>query len=115
MKFVLGLIVGVGGAWLYRAWGQLNMPDDAPDFVERARESISNIASAAAPRAAEIIDQTPIPPHAEDVASSAPSTAGPPMEAAGPVAATGPKARTKPRRSGTQPTGDAAPEADQSV
>src|SRR6202040_3838812 len=98
MKFVLGLIVGVGGAWLYRAWGQLNMPDDAPEFVERARESISNIASAAAPRAAEIIDQTPIPPHAEDVAGAAPSTAEQPNDVASPQPASGQKAPPKPRR-----------------
>jgi hypothetical protein len=98
MKFILGLLVGIGGAWLYRAWGPQNLPFS---------ETISNVGSATTQKATEIIDQTPIPPQAEDVASSAPSPAEQAKDVASPVAATGPKARTRTRA--------AAPKLDQTA
>jgi hypothetical protein len=69
MKFFLGLIVGAAGAWYYRT----TQPDlsAAPRFVDRARDTVGTLAETGAQRAAEVIDRTPIPRRAKDVASQA--------------------------------------------
>jgi hypothetical protein len=64
MKFFLGLIIGAAAAWYYRS----TQPDlSAPQFMEQARETVAT----GAQRAAEVIDRTPIPRRAKDVASRA--------------------------------------------
>jgi hypothetical protein len=68
MKFFLGLIIGAAGAWYYRS----TQPDlsAAPRFMEHARETVGSVAETSAQRAAEVIDRTPIPRRAKDVATA---------------------------------------------
>jgi hypothetical protein len=68
MKFILGLVVGIAGAWLYRARGQQN-PSSMSELVQQARESVTTVATAGAQRAAEVIDKAPLPLQVKDVAS----------------------------------------------
>jgi hypothetical protein len=92
MKFILGLVVGIAGAWLYRARGQQNL-SGASEFVQHARESVTTVATAGAQRAAEVIDKAPLASQVKDVAS--------------PVVSTGQETSTEQGGSGTQQSGEA--------
>jgi hypothetical protein len=69
MKFFLGLIVGAAGAWYYRS----TQPDlsAAPRFMDHARDTVSASVEAGVQKAAEVIDRTPMPRRAKDVATHA--------------------------------------------
>ncbi len=87
MKFILGLVLGIAGAWFYRARGQQDLTN-APENIRQAQESITTVVTAEAQRATEVIDKAPIPPQVNDAASG--------------VARTGQKTSTGQRRSGAR-------------
>jgi hypothetical protein len=85
----------VRGAWLYRARGQQNL-SSVPELVPQARESVTTVATAAAQRAAEVIDKAPLPPQVKGVASR--------------MVRTRHETGTEQGGSGTQQNGDVAPD-----
>lgn len=100
MKFILGLVVGIAGAWLYRARGQQN-PSSMSELVQQARESVTTVATAGAQRAAEVIDKAPLPLQVKDVASR--------------VVRTGQETGTEQGGSGTQQNGEVERQAVESA
>lgn len=68
MKFILGVVVGIAGFWLYRARGQQNL-SNVSDFAQQARETVTSAATAGSRRAGEFIDKAPLPPQVKDAAS----------------------------------------------
>ncbi len=68
MKFILGVVVGIAGLWLYRARGQQTLAR-VPEFAQQARETVTTMATTGAQRAAQVINKGPLSPQVKDVAS----------------------------------------------
>jgi hypothetical protein len=52
MKFILGVVAGAIGYWLYQSRGQQGL-SSAPEFLQHARESVTPVTTAAAQRTVE--------------------------------------------------------------
>jgi hypothetical protein len=56
MKFILGVVAGAIGYWLYQSRGQPGL-SSAPEFLQHARESVTSITTAGAQRTVEAFDR----------------------------------------------------------
>jgi hypothetical protein len=72
MKFILGVVAGAIGYWLYQSRGQQAV-SSAPEFLQHARESVTSATTAGAQRTVEAFDRAPLPQHVKDVANRATS------------------------------------------
>ncbi|MCA1648202.1 MAG: hypothetical protein LC797_22995 [Chloroflexi bacterium] len=68
MKFILGVLGGIGGLWLYCARSQQNLAS-VTEFGQQTQETVTTVAPTGAQRAAEVIDKAPLAPQAKQVAS----------------------------------------------
>jgi hypothetical protein len=67
MKLLLGVVLGAVAAWFYRTRGQRDL-GGMNQFVEQGKQTVSTAATVSAQRVGQVIDRTPIPPQAKDVA-----------------------------------------------
>ena len=72
MKFILGVVAGAMGYWLYQSRGQQGL-SSAPEFLQQARESVTSVTKAGAQRTVEAFDRAPLPQPVKDVANRAAS------------------------------------------
>ncbi|MBV9322956.1 MAG: hypothetical protein JO352_04090 [Chloroflexi bacterium] len=75
MKFVLGIIVGVAGLWLYRSDRARNEArrrlESAPERLQQLRPAAAAGISRGAQRLSEMIDAAPVPDRVKSAAGDA--------------------------------------------
>ena len=72
MKFILGVVAGAIGYWLYQSRGQQGL-SSGPEFFQHARDSVTSVTTAGAQRTVEALDRAPLPQRVKDVANRATS------------------------------------------
>ncbi len=75
MKFVVGVVVGVGLMWLYRSDRARDEArrrlEAAPDWLHQAARTAASTAVTGAQRVSEAVDSAPLPPIVKNTASDA--------------------------------------------
>jgi len=73
MKFILGVVAGAIGYWLYTSRGRQS-PTSTPEFLQHASQSVTSVVTAGAQRTVDAIDGAPLPQQVKDVASQVTTT-----------------------------------------
>ena len=80
MQFVVGIVVGIVGMWLYRSEEARQQAQQhlssVPEPLQKAGQTVAATASASAQRVAGVIDATPLPAQVKETAARVTGTSG---------------------------------------